>query len=300
MRADQRVRSQRPSQKAFNYLTTHTWWTLTQELDNIGGTISGGLFGLGLPAGEITAALSAEMRWRPMKCQTNSLPTDFVNCTGLRMCTANGGAAPVLWTQNVNAPVSADNNVYEIALEVNVPLLKDVPMVQDLSADVAGRYTNYSISGETQTWKIGINWQVDEHRVPRHHVDDIRAPNLNDLFQPMGISSTGFTDLLTSGQQQHPAGHPGQCHPDAGGRPHLYAGHGVDAGIHPRLHLLAGLVPDPYVATRYQHQLSNHAVQKLCIPAHPPTIRPIVRWRSVLSRPARRSSPRRPIIRPRC
>ena len=26
---------------------------------------------------------------------------------------------------------------------------------------------------------------------------DIRAPNLNDLFQPTGISSTGFPDLLT-------------------------------------------------------------------------------------------------------
>ena len=28
---------------------------------------------------------------------------------------------------------------------------------------------------------------------------DIRAPNLNDLFQPAGVSSTGFTDLLTGG-----------------------------------------------------------------------------------------------------
>jgi outer membrane receptor protein involved in Fe transport len=28
---------------------------------------------------------------------------------------------------------------------------------------------------------------------------DIRAPNLNDLFQPAGVSSTGFVDLLTGG-----------------------------------------------------------------------------------------------------
>ena len=60
-------------------------------------------------------------------------------------------------TQNVNAPVSVNDNVWETALEVNVPLLKDVPLAQDLNADIAGRYTNYSISGEAETWKIGVN-----------------------------------------------------------------------------------------------------------------------------------------------
>jgi outer membrane receptor protein involved in Fe transport len=116
------------------------------------------------------------------------------------MCLANGGTAPVKWVQNVNAPVNVNNNVYEFALEVNVPLLKDVPMFQDLNMDVAGRYTNYSTSGETQTWKLGTNWHVDSNLMFRGTMSvDIRAPNLNDLYQPFGISSTGFTDLLTGG-----------------------------------------------------------------------------------------------------
>jgi len=80
-----------------------------------------------------------------------------------------------------------------------VPLLKDVPMFQDLSMDIAGRYTNYSTSGETQTWKFGTNWHVDSNIMFRGTMSmDIRAPNLNDLFQPVGISSTGFQDQLTS------------------------------------------------------------------------------------------------------
>ena len=97
------------SQAAWNYVKADTFWVLTQKLDNISASISGSLFGLGLPAGEITGALSGEMRWRTYDMKTNALPTDFVNCTGLRMCTANGGAAPALWTQNVNAPVSASD-----------------------------------------------------------------------------------------------------------------------------------------------------------------------------------------------
>ena len=189
-----------PSRASFDYMATPTWWTLTQVLDNIGGTVRGGT-GFGLPAGEITAALSAEMRWATYEMASKFLPTDFVNCTGLRLCVANGGTAntpPVKWVQNVNAPVSADNNVYEFALEVNVPLIKDVPMFQDLSADIAGRYTNYSTSGDVQTWKGGLNWHLDNNLMFRGTISmDIRAPNLNDLFQPVGISSTGFPDVLT-------------------------------------------------------------------------------------------------------
>ncbi len=187
------------SQTSFNYLKTDTFWTLTQRMDNIGGSISGSLFGLGLPAGEITGALSAEMRWRTYDLISNALPTDFVNCTGLRMCTVNGGAAPALWTQNVNAPVSASDNVWETALELNVPLLKDAPLAEDLNVDIAGRYTDYSISGTAETWKIGVNDRIsDAIRVRGTMSFDIRAPNLNDLFQPVGISSTGFKDNLTT------------------------------------------------------------------------------------------------------
>ena len=187
------------TQAAYNYIKSDTFWVLTQKLDNIGGSISGSLFGWGLPAGEITGALSAEMRWRTYDLRSNALPTDFVNCTGLRMCTVNGGAAPALWTQNVNAPVNASDNVWETALELNVPLLKDVPLAQDLNADFAGRYTDYSISGTAQTWKIGVNDKVNDTVRFRGTMSyDFRAPNLNDLFQPVGISSTGFNDLLTT------------------------------------------------------------------------------------------------------
>ncbi len=189
--------SQGISQAAWNYVKQDTQWILTQQLDNIGANVSGGL-GFGLPAGEITGALSAEMRWRTYVLTSNANPTDFVNCTGLRMCTQNGGAAPSLYTQNTNAPVNVNDNVWETALEVNVPLLKNVPLAQDLNADIAGRYTDYSISGEAETWKIGVNDRINEtFRLRGTMSFDIRAPNLNDLYAPISITSTGFNDLLT-------------------------------------------------------------------------------------------------------
>jgi outer membrane receptor protein involved in Fe transport len=192
-----------PSQAAYDYLRTPTWWVLTQKVDDVGGSIHGGLWGLGLPAGEITAALSAEARWNTYDMNNNSHgPMDFVDCTGLRLCLANSGGTPppvaVRWVQNTNAPVSASNSVYEFALEVNVPLLKNLPMAQDLSTDLAGRYTDYSTFGSVETWKVGLDWHLDEQVHFRGTMSyDIRAPFLNDLYQPSGISSTGFQDLLT-------------------------------------------------------------------------------------------------------
>ena len=121
-----------------NYLRTPTSWTLTQELDDVGFSFGGGLWGFGLPAGEIIANVSGEARWATYVMESDFLPSDFVNCTGLRFCLANG-AAPLRWVQNTNAEVDAKNHVYEFAVEFNVPLLKDVPGFKDLSANLAGR-----------------------------------------------------------------------------------------------------------------------------------------------------------------
>jgi outer membrane receptor protein involved in Fe transport len=188
-----------PSLSSYNYLKQKTSWILRQKLENVGASIGGGLWGLGLPAGEIRANLSVDARWATYEMESDFLPTDFVNCTGLRMCLANVGA-PVRWVQNTNAPVDASNHVFETALEVNVPLLKDLPLADEVSANVAGRYTKYSSFDAVHSWKGGIDWHLnDSIRFRGTTSVDIRAPNLNDLFQPAGVSSTGFTDLLTGG-----------------------------------------------------------------------------------------------------
>ena len=193
-----------PTSASWDYLRTETSWLLTQKMDNVGFSVGGGLWGLGLPAGDITANLSADARWSTYVMESDFLPTDFVNCTGLRMCLAGGtNNAPVRWVQNVNAPVDAKNHVYEGALELNVPLLKDVPGFQDLSTNLAGRWTKYSTFDAVESWKIGLNWQiVDSIRFRGTLSSDIRAPNLNELFQPSGISSTSFNDRLTGGNSQ--------------------------------------------------------------------------------------------------
>ena len=107
-------------------------------------------------------------------------------------------AHPLRWVQNTNAPVSAENHVFEAALEVNVPLLKDVALVKELSTNLAGRYTKYSSFNAVESWKAGLDWHLnDSIRFRGTYSQDIRAPNLNDLFAPTSVTSANFSDLLT-------------------------------------------------------------------------------------------------------
>ena len=199
-----------PSAEAYNYVRQSTSWLLTQEMDNVGASIGGGLWGFGLPAGEITASLSVDARWQTYDMQSDANPSEIVNCTGLRLCRASTGnpttgqaTPPARWVQNTNGEVSSKNHVYEGALEFNVPLLKEVPGFQELSTNLAGRWTKYSTFDAVESWKVGLNWQVvDSVRFRSTLSADIRAPNLNDLYQPVTIGSTSFTDKLTGGSAQ--------------------------------------------------------------------------------------------------
>jgi outer membrane receptor protein involved in Fe transport len=197
--------------------TTH--FAETNIMDDIAADISGDVFQL--PAGPVRVALAGEMRWLDYTIDSNASPTQVVNCTGLRLCGALANVTGVhtpqlpgtgfitaanqqyvtqtLWDNNTLPSVHASENVWEFSAEVGVPILKDLPLVQSLNADLAGRYTNYSISGSVETWKIGLDYHVnDSVRFRGTTSVDIRAPTLNDLYSPQVSASGPFLDPLTN------------------------------------------------------------------------------------------------------
>ena len=180
---------------SFRWYSNVTNFQMTNELDDVGGSISGDVFDL--PAGPIKAALSGESRWMSLGVNSNFSPTAQLDCTGLRLCTT---PAPLLWGSNTVqgfAPVT--ENVWEFAGEIDAPLLKDLPLIQSLSVNLAGRYTDYSVTGTVQTWKIGLDHHItDDIRLRFTTSVDIRAPTLNDLFGPVQQNSSAFNDQHTN------------------------------------------------------------------------------------------------------
>jgi outer membrane receptor protein involved in Fe transport len=92
---------------------------------------------------------------------------------------------------------SSDYFVYEGFGEVDAPLLKN-NIVNSLDFTAAGRITSYSTSGMVETWKLGLTSQVtDDFKLRTTLSEDIRAPELNDLFALAAQSSSQTIDPKT-------------------------------------------------------------------------------------------------------
>ena len=75
-----------------------------------------------------------------------------------------------------------NQHVWEGYSEVGIPVVKDLPFAQSVDLSVAGRYTDYSISGPVWTWKYGGTWDVfDWLRLRATRSQDIRAPNFSEI-----------------------------------------------------------------------------------------------------------------------
>jgi outer membrane receptor protein involved in Fe transport len=89
--------------------------------------------------------------------------------------------------------------VKEGAIEFDAPLLKDVPAVQALNLNGAARYTSYATSGNYWTWKLGLEWHLNDSLTLRSTSSrDIAAPTLYHLFRPEVDVPVAVTDYLTN------------------------------------------------------------------------------------------------------
>ncbi|UUL82951.1 TonB-dependent receptor domain-containing protein [Sphingomonas qomolangmaensis] len=124
-------------------------------------------------AGDVSIAFGAEYReeritgFVPAQFQ----PTPTTDSSG-RPTTSNA------WSVGNYLPTTGNYNVKEAYLETVVPL------GFGLEFNGAVRATSYSTAGYVTTWKAGATWQpIDDIRLRVTRSRDIRAPNLNDLFQ---------------------------------------------------------------------------------------------------------------------
>lgn len=91
---------------------------------------------------------------------------------------------------------SGDFKLREAAVEMAIPLVKDLPFARAINAELGYRQTEFSTAGKSQdygSWKAGGEWQPIQSLRFRGMVQKAtRAPNVNELFAPV---VTGLSNL---------------------------------------------------------------------------------------------------------
>jgi len=185
------------SQAAQDYVLGSVGFLTHTNMDAADAAISGTPFDTW--AGPVNLAVSAEWRRVSFDASSTATATDYADCTNLTYnCSATTAttSATALYPTTFPNSDTVSQSVKEAALEVEVPLLKDVPLFRSLKLNAAARYTDYSTSGDYWTWKIGGVWEVNNDLKLRGTMSrDIRAPTLYDLFQPTTVVVGTYTDV---------------------------------------------------------------------------------------------------------
>lgn len=227
----------RASQAAQDFIFDTTYWTARNTMDDFGanatGTVVEGW------AGPIKVAVGGQYRRQGLKV-TTSVPSTAFNPQNLRLGPAGNSlpgsypASNLAYFKEVQSGAKAREDIYEANIETDVPLLRDLPLVDLLAFNGAFRYAKYDATGNggvdakftAKTWKLGLEWAVtDGLRLRGTRSRDFRAPTLWDLYQAQIISASGVTDPLTNVAAQ--------LNTVAGGNPNLQPeiGKNLTAGV---------------------------------------------------------------------
>lgn len=137
--------------------TEYTQWS-------VDAFVTGDIFEL--PAGSLAAAFGVHYR------------EDEINDTpGPETLRAN------VWFGDFARPTIGEDSTSAIFAEFDIPVLRDVPAVENLTLNASARYTDVDTSGSDTTWKLGLNWQViPSLRLRANKATSFRTPALFELF----------------------------------------------------------------------------------------------------------------------
>lgn len=102
---------------------------------------------------------------------------------------------------NPGLPTAGSVTSKDIFAEVRIPLLADIPVVQNLAANAAFRSSDYDLDGvgRVSTYLYGLDWRLNDSFAFRGQFQRaIRAPNIGDLYGGLQLNFSTLTDPCSS------------------------------------------------------------------------------------------------------
>ncbi len=171
------------SQSCIDYLTADINSSEVVRQNVVEASMQGSLFEL--PAGELRFSLVADHRSNSYVSRPDSQLSEPGQVQSI----------------NPTVAVQGETRVNEIAGELLIPVLSDVPLVKALNLDAAFRYSDYDLSGGVETYKLDGDWTVFDGLLIRGgYARAIRAPNVGELFSAATGGQAGVGNPPASGE----------------------------------------------------------------------------------------------------
>lgn len=158
-----------------NYLFQEEHATGRTKTEIYSANLAGSVFTL--PAGDLGFAVGVEHRR-----ENGAFTPDALAVTGA--------------STNLSAgPTRGGYSVDEAYAELQVPILADVPFANELSINLASRYSDYDTFGDTTNSKFGFKWRPMESLLFRGtYAEGFRAPTIANLFGGGSQTFSFFSD----------------------------------------------------------------------------------------------------------
>lgn len=160
------------TQDMFDFIDASSSTRTDTSLSVVNLTLTGGL-GFTLPTADQPIGSAIGLEYREYNATSAG---DFLGSQPGELLGA-GGADPA---------VAGKYDVAEAYAEFLVPIVTDVAFANALLLEAGVRYSDYSTTGNSTTWKAGGTWEVnDQFRFRSIFQRAVRSPNIGELFFPI-------------------------------------------------------------------------------------------------------------------
>ena len=168
------------------YILNNAHETNSTALSDLSFDITGNV--LTLPAGDLGAAFGVEVRRNTGQDNPDVYANTASTGTGLLPLPST---TPTTTGPTRTPTADGSNNVREAYLELNAPILADLPLAKSLDVDAATRISDYDSVGSHITNKIGIGYRPVEDLLLRGtYSQGFRAPSLIELYTGSRLTAT--------------------------------------------------------------------------------------------------------------
>lgn len=176
------------TQGATNYIAAPGLFLASAQEDIAEGYVSGNLTKYGIKSPWVAQGLKVVFGVDYRRNTLNSQPDEEYQSGDLA-----GIGSPV-------PPVKGSQRVWEIYTEERMPILRDLPGAKTLDVETGYRFSSYSEGYKTNTFKVGVEWApVSDLRLRASYNHAVRAPNLQELYQPPHVALDIGSDLCAQG-----------------------------------------------------------------------------------------------------